>query len=260
MGEGNLDALRQLKHAEGGQQHLDGEQDADGRERLRAPEGTGRLRKLRADEGKYGHKNTSANRSRGGKKPRRKIRRDDNVELKEQLQKLQDDFDAFKLDSESIKQQMQSNHETILQELRQNLADAESKSEKLQSEINQMHQKIHEKDEKMQDISNLNTIIMQDVNRKNLELKDYQNEMESSIRNAVNETNKMANANIKKIDRIKFLFGRQNINLNIPIDDIIADNTPARKQGFLEVITTPQITKGESDVEDNQETSDKKQD
>ena len=101
---------------------------------------------------------------------------------------------------------------------------------------------------------------MQDVNRKNLELKDYQNEMESSIRNAVNETNKMANSNIKKIDRIKFLFGRQNINLNIPIDDIIADNTPARKQGFLEVITTPQITNGDGDVEDNQETSDKKQD
>ena len=185
---------------------------------------------------------------------------DDNVELKEQLQKLQDDFDAFKLDSESIKQQMQSNHETILQELRQNLADAESKSEKLQSDINQMHQKIHEKDEKMQDISNLNTIIMQDVNRKNLELKDYQNEMESSIRNAVNETNKMANANIKKIDRIKFLFGRQNINLNIPIDDIIADNTPARKQGFFEVITTPQIANGDGDDAKNETQNDEKQD
>ena len=196
---------------------------------------------------------------------------DENVELKEKLQKLQDEYDAFKLDNESMKEQLQSQDETIIDELKQNLEDAEKKSDKLQGDMNQLHQdhanevkqlnqKIQDINDKMNDVSNLNTLILQDVNRKNLELKDYQNEVDASIIKAVNETDKMANANIKKIDRIKFLFGRQNINLNIPIDDIIADNTPARKQGFFEVITTPQITNGDGDDAKNETQNDEKQD
>ena len=187
---------------------------------------------------------------------------DKNVELKEQLQNLQDEYAAFKLDTESIKQQMQSEDKTIINELRQKLEDAESKAEKLQSDINQLHQdhadelkqlnqRIQETNDKMHDVENLNTLIMQDVNRKNLELKDYQSEVDASIRNAVKETDKMANANLKEISKWDFLFHKDKINLNIQADEIIEDNTPARKQGFFEVITAPQITNGDGDVEDN---------
>lgn len=197
---------------------------------------------------------------------------DENVELKEQLQKLQDEFDAFKLDSDSMKQQLQSHDETILNGLRQDLEDARNKSEKLQSDINQMHQnhadevkglnqKIQDMNDKMQDVSNLNTFIMQDVNRKNIELKDYQTEVETSIGKAVKETDKMANAKLKEISKWDFLFHKDKISLNIQNDElenIIADNTPARKQGFLEVITAPQITNGDGDVGNNQETNDEK--
>lgn len=196
---------------------------------------------------------------------------DENVELKEQLQKLQDEYDALKLDNESIKQQMQSADETIIDDLRQKLEDAESKAEKLQDDMNQLHQdhadevkqlnqKIHDMNEKMNDVSNLNTLILQDVNRKNLELKDYQNEVDASIRKAVKETEKTAYDEIKNIGRLNFAFNKNNIDLNIPIDDIIADNTPARKQGFFEVITTPQITNGDGDDAKNETQNDEKQD
>ena len=196
---------------------------------------------------------------------------DENVELKEQLQKLQDDFDAFKLDNESMKQQLQSQDESIIDELKQNLEDAEKKSDKLQGDMNQLHQdhadevkqlnqKIHDMNEKMNDVSNLNTMIMQDVNRKNLELKDYQNEVDASIRKAVNETDKMANANLMKISKWDFLFHKDKINLNIQADEIIEDNMPARKQGFFEVITTPQITNGDGDDAKNETQNDEKQD
>ena len=189
---------------------------------------------------------------------------DENVELKENLQKLQDEYDAFKMDSESMKQQMQSNDETILQELRQNLADAENKSEKLQSDMNELHQKhadevkglnqkIQDMNERMNEVSNLNTFILQDVNRKNLELRDYQDEVHASIQKAVKETEKTAIANIQDIGIRKFVFHKKDIDLNIPIDDIIEDNMPAKRQGFLEVITTPQITNGDGDVEDNKQ-------
>ena len=196
---------------------------------------------------------------------------DENVELKEQLQKLQDDFDAFKLDNESMKQQLQSQDESIIDELKQNLEDAEKKSDKLQGDMNQLHQdhadevkqlnqKIHDMNEKMNDVSNLNTLILQDVNRKNLELKDYQNEVDASIRKAVNETDKMANANLMKISKWDFLFHKDKINLNIQADEIIEDNMPARKQGFFEVITTPQITNGDGDDAKNETQNDEKQD
>ena len=196
---------------------------------------------------------------------------DENVELKEKLQKLQDEYDALKLDNESIKQQIQSADETIIDELKQNLEDAEKKSDKLQGDMNQLHQdhanevkqlnqKIQDINDKMNDVSNLNTLILQDVNRKNLELKDYQNEVDASIRKAVNETDKMANANLMKISKWDFLFHKDKINLNIQADEIIEDNMPARKQGFFEVITTPQIANGDGDDAKNETQNDEKQD
>lgn len=196
---------------------------------------------------------------------------DENVELKEQLQKLQDEYDAFKLDNESMKEQLQSHDETIIDELKQNLEDAEKKSDKLQGDMNQLHQdhanevkqlnqKIQDINDKMNDVSNLNTLILQDVNRKNLELKDYQNEVDASIRKAVNETDKMANANLMKISKWDFLFHKDKINLNIQADEIIEDNMPARKQGFFEVITTPQIANGDGDDAKNETQNDEKQD
>ena len=196
---------------------------------------------------------------------------DENVELKEKLQKLQDEYDAFKLDNESMKEQLQSHDETIIDELKQNLEDAEKKSDKLQGDMNQLHQdhanevkqlnqKIQDINDKMNDVSNLNTLILQDVNRKNLELKDYQNEVDASIRKAVNETDKMANANLMKISKWDFLFHKDKINLNIQADEIIEDNMPARKQGFFEVITTPQITNGDGDDAKNETQNDEKQD
>ena len=196
---------------------------------------------------------------------------DENVELKEQLQKLQDEYDAFKLDNESMKEQLQSQDETIIDELKQNLEDAEKKSDKLQGDMNQLHQdhanevkqlnqKIQDINDKMNDVSNLNTLILQDVNRKNLELKDYQNEVDASIRKAVNETDKMANANLMKISKWDFLFHKDKINLNIQADEIIEDNMPARKQGFFEVITTPQIANGDGDDAKNETQNDEKQD
>ena len=196
---------------------------------------------------------------------------DENFELKQQLQQLQDEHDTLKHDNDSIKQEMQSNHERIIDDLKQKLEDAESKAEKLQSDMNQLHQdhagevkelnqKINDLNERMNDVSNLNTVIMQDVNRKNLELKDYENEVDASIRKAVKETEKIAHDEIKKLGRLKLAFNKNNINLNIPIDDIIEDNIPARKQGFLEVITAPQITNGDGDVEDNQNEDNEKQD
>ena len=196
---------------------------------------------------------------------------DENVELKEKLQKLQDEYDAFKLDNESMKEQLQSQDETIIDELKQNLEDAEKKSDKLQGDMNQLHQdhanevkqlnqKIQDINDKMNDVSNLNTLILQDVNRKNLELKDYQNEVDASIRKAVNETDKMANANLMKISKWDFLFHKDKINLNIQADEIIEDNMPARKQGFFEVITTPQIANGDGDDAKNETQNDEKQD
>ena len=196
---------------------------------------------------------------------------DENVELKEQLQKLQDEYDAFKMDNESMKEQLQSHDETIIDELKQNLEDAEKKSDKLQGDMNQLHQdhanevkqlnqKIQDINDKMNHVSNLNTLILQDVNRKNLELKDYQNEVDASIRKAVNETDKMANANLMKISKWDFLFHKDKINLNIQADEIIEDNMPARKQGFFEVITTPQITNGDGDDAKNETQNDEKQD
>ena len=208
----------------------------------------------------------------------------DNQELQNKLRIVENDFDAFKLESESIKQELQSQDETIIDDLKQKIEDAESKAEKLQNDINQMHQdhkdelqklnenhadevkqlnqKIQDLNERMNDVSNLNTVIMQDVNRKNIELKDYQNEVESSIGKAVKQTDKMANAKLKEISKWDFLWHKDKLTLDIQdeLDDIIADNTPARKQGFLEVITAPQITKGESDVEENQKQSDERQD
>jgi len=196
---------------------------------------------------------------------------DENFELKQQLQQLQDEHDALKHDNDSIKQEMQTNHERIIDDLKQKLEDAQNKAEKLQSDMNQLHQghadevkqlnqKIHDLNERMNDVSNLNTVIMQDVNRKNIELKDYQNEVDASIRKAVKETEKIAIANIKDVGIRKFVFHKDDIDLNIPIDDIIEDNIPARKQGFLEVITAPQITNGDGDVEDNQNEDKEKQD
>ena len=199
---------------------------------------------------------------------------DENLELKQQLQQLQDENDALKMDNDSIKQEMQTNHETMIDDLKQKLEDAESKAEKLQSDMNQLHQKhadevkalnqkIHDQDERMNDVSNLNTIIMQDVNRKNLELKDYQNEVETSVGKAVKQTNKLANSKLKEISKWDFIRHKNKITLNIQsdeMDEIIEDNIPARKQGFLEVITPPQITNGDGDVEDNQKQDKEKQD
>ena len=210
---------------------------------------------------------------------------DENKSLKNQLRTLENDFDALKLDNESIKQQIQTNDDRILNEYKQKLEDAENKAEKLQNDINQLHekhkdelqqlnhdhadevkrlnQKIQDNQERMNDISNLNTVIMQDVNNKNMELKDYQNEVESSIGKAVKQTDKIANAKLKEISKWDFLWHKDKLSLNIQEDElneIIEDNTPIRKQGFLEVITTAQITNGDGDVETDKKEDDEKQD
>ena len=193
----------------------------------------------------------------------------ENNSLKNQLRNLQNDFDAFKMDSESMKQQIESDHERILNEIRPNLEDAEKKAEKLQDDINQMHQdhadevkelnqKLQDSNDKlfnvqleMNDVQRFNAMLVQDANRKNLELRDYQDEIHASIQKAVKETEKTAMAKIQDVGIIKFALHKKDIDLNIPIDDIIADNTPARRQGFFEVITAPQITNGDGDVGNN---------
>ena len=93
-------------------------------------------------------------------------------------------------------------------------------------------------------------MLVQDANRKNLELKDYQNEVDASIRKAVNETEKNALSSLNEISKWDFLFHKDKINLNIAVDEIIESNIPTRKQGFFEVITIPNL-KGDDDEKDS---------
>lgn len=190
---------------------------------------------------------------------------DEKMELEKQLQEMKDEFDSFKTECQAIKQQHQEDDAKKIDSLMQNLKDEKEKSEKLQEhidkqiqehkdELKDVNNKLYNVQLEMTDVQRFNAMLVQDANRKNLELKDYQNEVDASIRKAVTETEKMANDSLMKISKWDFIFHKDKINLNIQSDEIIESNIPTRKQGFFEVITIPSL-KGDDDGK-NQETDD----
>lgn len=188
---------------------------------------------------------------------------DENLELKQELQELDDEFDSFRMECQSRKQQHQEDDAKKIDELMQNLKDEKNKSEKLmddidkitkehKKELKEVNDKLYNVQLEMNDVQRFNAMLVQDANRKNLELKDYQNEVDSSIRKAVNQTEKNAMESLDKISKWDFLFHKHKIRLDIASDEIIAENTPSRKQGFFEVITVQQL-KGDNDEKDSKQ-------
>ena len=186
---------------------------------------------------------------------------DENLRLKDELQNLKDDFDSFRMECDSTKEKHEQEDAKIIDELMQNLEDEKAKSEKLRQDMDKMIQehknelkdvnnKLYSVQLEMNDVQRFNAMLVQDANRKNLELKDYQNEVDASIRKAVNETEKNALSSLNEISNWDFLFHKDKINLNIAVDEIIESNIPTRKQGFFEVITIPNL-KGDDDEKDS---------
>lgn len=150
-----------------------------------------------------------------------------NDAFKKKIKELQKQIDEYANKDES--------DEIIWSKFKKQIQILIDKNDKLQNEIARLNKDLHDEKDKRIDIQTFNNILMQEINRKNIELNNYQNEVETyaselaeSIRTDI----------VRKYNERTFIQKLKNAepdNLNDGIDEIIKQHIPTKASGFLEI-------------------------
>lgn len=172
----------------------------------------------------------------------------ENERLKETIKQMQNQIDE--LSNKSADDEIAD--KIILSEFKNQMQNQIDKNDELQKKIDDLNDDLKDEKDKMINVQTFSNMLMQEINKKNLELNDYQNDVETCTSDLADAVKEYVCTEYKEMSFFKKLRNAKPDDLNDGLDDIIKQHTPTRTKGFLQI----PINVDDYDVKDNP-TSDK---